>query len=98
MRVPLIFGGVIATIAHLLALWAYARAPLAAVSAVRETGVLFAAILGTRVLGEPLGRTRILASALVAAGVVLLQASPAESTTPDGGSPADGTHESGTGP
>ncbi len=95
---PLIWGGAIATIGYFVALWAYARAPLAGVSAVRETGVLFAAILGARVLREPLGGTRILASALVAAGVILLQGSPAERAMTDGLSPEAGTQKSGARP
>jgi drug/metabolite transporter (DMT)-like permease len=47
-------------------------APLAHVVAVRETSVLFGAVLGAVVLKESFGRHRILASAVVAAGAVLL--------------------------
>jgi drug/metabolite transporter (DMT)-like permease len=47
------------------------------VSAVRETSVVLAAYLGTRVLGEPFGRRRVATAAVVAAGVVLLQLSRA---------------------
>ena len=47
-------------------------APLAHVVAARETSVLFGAILGALVLKESFGRTRILASAVVVAGAVLL--------------------------
>ena len=54
-------------------MWALSVAPMAAVSALRETSVLFAAIIGVKLLGEPLGARRIAAAALVAAGVVMIE-------------------------
>jgi len=66
------FGGLIAGISYSIAIWAMSVAPLAHVVAVRETSVLFGAILGTLVLKESFGLYRILASAVVAAGAVLL--------------------------
>ena len=56
-----------------MAVWAMARAPIALVAALRETAVIFAAILGAVVLREPFGRRRLLAAALVAAGVVCVR-------------------------
>ena len=53
--------------------WSLVLAPMAAVSALRETSVLFAAIIGVKVLGEPLGARRILAAALVAAGIMMME-------------------------
>jgi len=47
---------------------------MAHVSALRETSVLFAALIGAYVLGEPLGARRIAAAAVIVAGVVLMQA------------------------
>ncbi len=55
-----------------IAIWAMSVAPLAHVVAVRETSVLFGAILGAVVLKESFGRHRILSSAVVVAGAVLL--------------------------
>ena len=52
---------------------ALAFAPMAAVSALRETSALFAAIIGVKLLGEPLGRRRIMAAALVVAGVAMIE-------------------------
>ena len=46
---------------------------MAAVSALRETSALFAAIIGVKLLGEPLGRRRIMAAALVVAGVAMIE-------------------------
>ncbi|MCZ6859729.1 MAG: DMT family transporter [Alphaproteobacteria bacterium] len=67
-----ILGGAIACVSYGIAVWAMSVAPLAHVVAVRETSVLFGAALGALVLKEPFGRYRILASAVVAAGAVLL--------------------------
>ena len=66
-------GGALQLIAYGLVVWALVLAPMAAVSALRETSVLFAAIIGVKLLGEPLGRRRIAAAALVAAGVVMIE-------------------------
>ncbi len=65
-------GGAIAGLSYGIAIWAMSVAPIAHVVAVRETSVLFAAALGALVLKEPFGRHRILASAVVVAGAVLL--------------------------
>lgn len=65
-------GGVMATVAYGLVLWAVSMTPMAAVSAVRETSVVFAALIGSRVLGEPFGAHRVIASGFVALGIVLL--------------------------
>ena len=42
------------------------------VAALRETSVLVAALIGTLVFGERFGRRRVLAAALLAAGIVAL--------------------------
>ena len=51
------------------------QAPLAMVTALRETSVIAAALIGAVLLGEPFGRRRLLAAGLVALGVALLQLS-----------------------
>ena len=50
---------------------AMAHGAMASVAALRETSVIFAALLGTRLLGEPFGRARTLASIALAAGLLL---------------------------
>ena len=45
---------------------------MAHVSALRETSVLIAAVMGARLLHEPFGRQRVLAAVAVALGVVLI--------------------------
>jgi len=74
---PAAFGGALSVIAYGLVIWAMSLTPLAAVSALRETSVIIAALIGTRLLREPFGTRRVLAASLIAAGVVLLQVSRA---------------------
>jgi drug/metabolite transporter (DMT)-like permease len=66
-------GGLMATIGYAIALWALSRAPMASVASLRESSVLFAAILGTRLLGESFGRRRVVSALLLAVGLVLVQ-------------------------
>ncbi|MBX6722862.1 MAG: EamA family transporter [Dactylosporangium sp.] len=67
--------GVLSMLAYGLVLWAQTRGALAAVAALRESSVVVAAALGVMLFREPLGRTRIAASVVVAAGVILLATS-----------------------
>jgi drug/metabolite transporter (DMT)-like permease len=67
-------GGALQLAAYGLVIWAMSVAPLAAVSALRETSVIFAALIGTKLLGEPLGRTRVAAACLVTVGVIAMRA------------------------
>jgi drug/metabolite transporter (DMT)-like permease len=70
---PLLLGGCMSVGAYGIALWAMTQAPIAIVGAMRETSVLFAALIGVLWLGEPLLKLRIAAGALVLAGVVMLR-------------------------
>jgi drug/metabolite transporter (DMT)-like permease len=65
-------GGLASVLAYGLVLWAQTRAALGPVAALRETGIIFGAIIGTVVFHERFGRARIVAAALVATGVVVL--------------------------
>jgi drug/metabolite transporter (DMT)-like permease len=65
-------AGALSVLAYGLVLWAQTRGALAPIAALRETSVIFGAIIGTLVFREPFGRTRIAATVLVAAGIVLL--------------------------
>lgn len=55
------------------ALYAFSLMETAKVSALRETSVVFAALMGTLFLGESFGRRRLLAALALAAGLVLMQ-------------------------
>ncbi len=69
----LLAGGCMQIGAYGIALWAMTKAPIAIVGAMRETSVLFAALIGVVWLGEPLLKLRVAAGALVLIGVVLLR-------------------------
>jgi drug/metabolite transporter (DMT)-like permease len=56
-------------------LWAQTRGDLAPIAALRETSVIFGAVIGTVVFREPFGRWRIAATLLVVIGVLLLNVS-----------------------
>jgi drug/metabolite transporter (DMT)-like permease len=64
--------GVLSAAAFLLVLLALRRASAPAVSAVRETGVVIAAVLAAVVLRERVGPARLAGAVLVAAGIALL--------------------------
>jgi drug/metabolite transporter (DMT)-like permease len=71
---PGVAAGVLSVAAYGLVLWAQRRGALAVVAALRETSVLVAALIGTLVFGERFGRRRVLAAAVLAAGIVALNA------------------------
>jgi drug/metabolite transporter (DMT)-like permease len=65
-------AGALSVLAYGLVLWAQTKGALAPIAALRETSVIFGAIIGTLVFREPFGRARITATVLVVAGIVLL--------------------------
>lgn len=66
-------GGIMATIGYAIVLWAMNRTTMASVASLRESSVLFAALLGTRLLGEPFGRRRVFAALALVFGLSLVQ-------------------------
>ena len=75
-RAPLkiLAGGGMALASYAITIWAMTLAPIAMVAAVRETSVLFAALLGIALLGEPVRAARLLAVAAAFCGVLLIRA------------------------
>ncbi len=67
-----IAAGVLAVGGYLAGLWAITLLPMAPVTAMRETSVVFGAIIGVVVFRESLGPQRIAAACLVAAGIMAL--------------------------
>ena len=65
-------AGVLGTFGYCIAVWAMSRAPMGSVSAVRETSILFAAIIGAVVLRERFTANKIVGACLVTAGVICL--------------------------
>ncbi|GGA92523.1 membrane protein [Brucella endophytica] len=68
-------GGVGTLGSYGLALWAMTLAPIAVVSALRETSILFAILLSALFLKERIGWQRILAALLIVIGVVIIRLS-----------------------
>jgi phosphonate utilization associated putative membrane protein len=66
-------GGTASIGSYAIALWAMTRAPVASVAALRETSVLFAALLGTVLLKEKFGLQRALGTTIIVAGVMALR-------------------------
>lgn len=68
-----ILGGIGTMGSYGLALWAMTQAPLAVVAALRETSILFGALIAFIVLKEQLMPLRIVAACGIAAGAILLR-------------------------
>lgn len=65
-------AGTVCGLGYTIILWAYSKDALATVAALRETSVIFAALIGAVLFGEPFGKRRILAASIVAAGVIAI--------------------------
>jgi drug/metabolite transporter (DMT)-like permease len=65
-------GGVMSLLAYGIVIWAITLAPMGPVSALRETSVLFAALIARMFLGEALTPRRLLSCAVIALGAVML--------------------------
>ena len=73
-RWRLALGGAVASVgSYGIALWAMTVAPVAMVAALRETSVLFAAVLGAWFLKEHWTRQRVLGTLAIVAGVMALR-------------------------
>jgi drug/metabolite transporter (DMT)-like permease len=66
-------AGALSILSFGAALYAFSLMETAKVSALRETSVVFAALMGTLFLGESFGRRRIVSAMALAAGLLLMQ-------------------------
>lgn len=64
--------GIMGTVNFCIILWALRLAEMGAVAALRETSVVFAALIGAIFMGESFGMRRILAAAVIAGGIVCM--------------------------
>ncbi|MBX3596638.1 MAG: EamA family transporter [Rhizobiaceae bacterium] len=67
-----LIGGVVSIAAYGIVLYAKTIAPIGAVSAVRESGVIIAALIGVLMFGERPWQGRIISAIIVAGGVIML--------------------------
>ena len=66
-------GGALQALSYGIVLWAMTLAPIAIIASLRETSVLFGAIIAILVLKEPLRMARVLAAVLIVFGLVLIR-------------------------
>ena len=66
-------GGSLQLGSYWVAIWAMTLAPIAVVAALRETSVLFGALIAIVVLKEPLRASRVVAAVMIVAGLVLIR-------------------------
>lgn len=67
-------AGILGTLGYCIAIWAMSQSAMGGVSAIRETSILFAALIGAFVLGEKMTVPKILGALMVTAGVICLSA------------------------
>ena len=72
-RSQVLAGGLASSVAYGIVIHAMGLGAMALVSSLRETSVIFAALIGTLLLKEPFGRQRIFAAAVVAMGVIAIR-------------------------
>jgi drug/metabolite transporter (DMT)-like permease len=68
-------GGALQFLSYGIAIWAMTVAPIAIVASLRETSVLFGAVIAVVVLKEPLRAMRIAAALLIVCGLILIRIS-----------------------
>jgi len=66
-------GGVMSMAAYWICLWAMTQVPVAMVAALRETSVLFGALLSSYMFKESLGRSRFVAAGLIFSGLIAIK-------------------------
>ena len=66
-------GGTLSYVAYAIVIWAMTVAPIAIVAALRETSVLFGALIAVIILGEPLRAVRIAAAVAIVIGLALIR-------------------------
>ena len=70
-----LLGGMVMLVATWLVIWALTLAPLALVSALRETSIVFAVLFGVVFLKERLDLIRLAATTTTLVGAVMLKTS-----------------------
>ncbi|WP_371225482.1 EamA family transporter [Roseovarius sp. 2305UL8-3] len=69
----LVIGGGASFAAYALVVYAFTQAPIALVTALRETSIVFALLIGVLVLKEPLNLLKVIATATTLTGAALLR-------------------------
>ena len=72
---PGVFSGIVSLVAYWIVIWAMTLAPMALVSAVRETSMVFAVLFGVLFLRERLNLVRLASTTITLVGAVILKMS-----------------------
>lgn len=70
-----LIGGNASFAAYVLVIWAFTQAPIALISALRETSIVFALLIGVGFLKERLDLTKLVSTFMTLVGVVILRLS-----------------------
>lgn len=74
-RMVFLVGGGASFLAYSLVMWAFTQAPIALVTALRETSIIFALFLGVGFMGERLSLAKVASTMVTLMGVALLRLS-----------------------
>jgi drug/metabolite transporter (DMT)-like permease len=66
-------GGGISFFAYAIVIWAFTQAPIALVTALRETSIIFAMLLGIFILKERFSLVKVIATIFILLGMVMLR-------------------------
>jgi uncharacterized membrane protein len=72
MRLRVVTSGILGLLSFCVFLWALSRSPVGAVSALRETSVLFAMLIGVFLHRESLSFPRVLGGLVIFLGIVTI--------------------------
>lgn len=67
-----VVAGLLGTLGYCIAVWAMSLTTMGGVSAIRETSILFAALIGTLILGEKMTVPKLLGAVTITSGVLFL--------------------------
>jgi drug/metabolite transporter (DMT)-like permease len=68
-----LFGGSASFVAFALVIWSFTQAPIALVTALRETSIVFALLIGVFVLKERLDLVKVISTMMTLLGAALLK-------------------------
>jgi drug/metabolite transporter (DMT)-like permease len=72
-RMVFLVGGTASFAAYALVIWSFTQAPIALVTALRETSIIFALLMGVGLMGERLSLGKVLSTMVTLLGVALLR-------------------------
>lgn len=72
-RVTLVFGGLAAFVGYCIVTWAFTIAPIALVTALRETSIVFALLIGVGIFKERLNLAKVASVLVTLAGTALVR-------------------------